>query len=213
MGQICELFRKIYDKVYYRTRKVGNSYVSGYVRGIRNVKMEGENQIINGCNFLGEIELGLRTTLGVNNWIHGTVKIGRYCQLGAGVAIHSNNHPISYLSTYVGSSLFDGYLNHNKGFGKVTIGHDVWVGHNALIIGNVNIGNGAIIAAGAVVTKNVEPYTIVGGVPAKPIKKRFSDKIIAEIEELKWWEKSDEEIKKIKPLFFKDLSNATSLYE
>lgn len=212
-NRIFEFFRKVFETVYYHTRKVGNGYVSGYVRGIRNVAMEGENQIVNGCNFQGDIKLGYRTTLGVNNWLHGTITIGKYCQIGADVAIHTNNHPVTYLSTYVGSSLFEGYLNHNKTFGKVTIGHDVWIGHNALILGNVNIGNGAVIAAGAVVTKDVEPYTVVAGVPAKPLKKRFSENIIREIEDLKWWDKTDEEIKAIKPLFFKDLSKVDSLYQ
>lgn len=70
----------------------------------------------------------------------------------------------------------------------IEIGNDVWVGANSIILRGVKIGNGAIIAAGAVVTKNVKPYEIVGGVPAKHIKFRFEEKIINKLEELRWWE-------------------------
>ena len=80
-------------------------------------------------------------------------------------------------------------------------------------VGNVTIGNGAILAAGSVITKDVEPYAIVAGVPAKEIRKRFSDTIIQEIETLQWWDKSEQELEKIKPLFFKDFSNRHSIYE
>ena len=97
--------------------------------------------------------------------------------------------------------------------GNITIGNDVWIGHNVIIVGNVCIGNGAILAAGSIITKDVAPYTIVGGVPAKPIKKRFSDAIILEIEKLKWWDLSETELEKIKPLFFKNFENKESIYE
>lgn len=72
--------------------------------------------------------------------------------------------------------------------GKTTIGNDVWIGYGAVIMRGVCIGDGAVIAAGAVVTKDVEPYTIVGGVPAKVIKKRFDEKSIRRLLELRWWE-------------------------
>ena len=72
----------------------------------------------------------------------------------------------------------------------VNIGNDVWIGDNVYILAGVKIGNGAIIAMGAVVTRDVEPYTIVGGVPAKVIRKRFNDEQIKKLEEIKWWNKS-----------------------
>jgi len=80
-------------------------------------------------------------------------------------------------------------------------------------VGNVTIGNGAILAAGSVVTKDVAPYAIVAGVPAKEIRKRFSDSIIQEIETLQWWNMSAVELDKLKLLFFKDFSNRHSIYE
>ena len=78
---------------------------------------------------------------------------------------------------------------------KVIIGNDVWIGHNAIIMPGVTIGNGAIIGSGAVVTHDVSPYTVVVGVPAKPIKKRFNDEIIDKIQKSKWWDWPHEQIK------------------
>ena len=72
--------------------------------------------------------------------------------------------------------------------GDIVIGNDVWIGYEAVIMAGVHIGDGAIIAARAVVTKDVPPYTIVGGVPARPIRKRFDEEVIRKLETLKWWD-------------------------
>ena len=79
------------------------------------------------------------------------------------------------------------------------IGNDVWIGYEAVIMAGVHIGNGAIIAARAVVTKDVPPYTIVGGVPARPIRKRFEEETIRKLETLQWWDWSAEKIQKCLP--------------
>ena len=202
--------------MYYilNTPKINNNVVlTGYSRGVQNVRFEGKNAVPDRCNFSGNISLGYATTLGYNNFLHGNISIGKYCQLGADIAIHTTNHPTNYMTTYINKNLFKGELKKLKETNTVIIGNDVWVGHNALIIGNVKIGNGAVIAAGAIVTKDVSPYTIVAGVPAKPIRKRFSDSIITEIEALKWWDMSEVELEKIKPMFFKDFNNNISIYK
>ena len=80
--------------------------------------------------------------------------------------------------------------------GDIVIGNDVWIGFEAIILSGVTIGDGAIIGTRAVVTKDVPPYTIVGGVPAKPIRKRFSDYVISELLKLQWWNWSENRIKK-----------------
>jgi virginiamycin A acetyltransferase len=193
-----------------RTDKVT---LSGYPSGLGNVTFEGKNSVPDRCNFSGKIKIGYATTLGYNNLLGGTITIGRYCQLGVDVALHATNHPISYMSTYINQNLFQGELQQLKEENKIEIGHDVWVGHGVIVVGNVSIGNGAILAAGTVVTKDVAPYTIVAGIPAKPIRKRFSDAIINEIEDLKWWDLPESELEKIKPLFFKDLLKRESIYE
>ena len=181
--------------------------------GVHNISFEGNNAIAERSSFGGKIKIGMFTTLGISNYLHGNITIGKYCQFGAYVAIHTSNHPMVYLSTYINKNLFDGELYKLKSDSKVVIGNDVWIGHNVTILGNITIGNGAILAAGSVVTKDIAPYTVVGGVPAILIKKRFTDKIVSEIEALQWWNLSKNELKKIKPLFFKDFSNLESIYD
>nr|WP_315155898.1 CatB-related O-acetyltransferase [uncultured Flavobacterium sp.] len=187
--------------------------VSGFSRGLQNVVFEGKNAVPDRCNFSGDIRIGYATTLGYNNILSGNIVIGKYCQLGADVALHATNHPISSMTTYVNNNLFQGELQGLKEENEIVIGNDVWIGHGVIIVGNINIGNGAILAAGSVVTKDVAPYTIVAGVPAKPIGKRFSDSIIQEIEALAWWDLSRSELENIKPLFFKNFTNKNSIYE
>ena len=80
--------------------------------------------------------------------------------------------------------------------GGIVIGNDVWIGFEAVILSGVTIGDGAIIGTRAVVTKDVPPYTIVGGVPAKPIRKRFSDDVISQLLKIQWWNWSENRIKK-----------------
>lgn len=117
--------------------------------------------------------------------------IGRYCSMAPTVAIYNRNHGLDYLSTHP--------YWYNTQLGVVEtdileripceIGDDVWFGHNSVITPSCSrIGRGAVIAAGAVVTQNVEPYTIVAGVPAKPLRKRFTPEVIEQIEALRWWE-------------------------
>ncbi|MBN2744044.1 transferase family hexapeptide repeat protein [Breznakibacter xylanolyticus] len=205
MWRMSQFLQKIFDKVYYAPRYERGAELRGRVTGFQCVKCDGENKIPNGCSFSGDVHLGFRSTLGMNNWVHGHVRIGRYCQLGADVMINSTNHPIHYLTTYINRNLFGGELYRIKEVCKIEIGHDVWIGHGAIVLGGVRIGNGAIIAAGAVVTKDIAPYTIVGGIPAKSIGVRFSESVCREIEQLCWWDMSDEQLEEIKPIFFKDL--------
>lgn len=187
--------------------------LSGFSKGLQNVVFEGKNAVPDRCNFSGNVKIGYATTLGYNNLLAGKITIGKYCQLGADVALHATNHPISSMTTYINKNLFNGELKGLKEENEIVIGNDVWIGHGVIIVGNINIGNGAILAAGSVITKDIPAYTIVGGVPAKIIKKRFSDQIIQEIETLKWWNLSEVELEKIKPLFFKNFKTADSIYE
>jgi virginiamycin A acetyltransferase len=187
--------------------------LSGFSRGLQNVVFEGKNAVPDRCNFSGKIKIGYASTLGYNNLLSGTITIGNYCQLGADVALHATNHPMAYMTTYINQTLFQGDLKQFKEENKITIGHDVWIGHGVIIVGNVTVGNGCVLAAGSVVTKDVAPYTIVAGVPAKIVKNRFSRQIVQEIEALKWWYLSEDELEKIKPLFFKNFENKESIYD
>ena len=92
------------------------------------------------------------------------------------------------------------------------IGHDTWIGHGAIIMPGVIIGNGAVVGSGAVVTKDVDLYTVVVGVPAKPIKQRFPEVIVRKLEEIKWWDWSYETIKERLDDFYLPIKEFTDKY-
>ena len=113
-------------------------------------------------------------------------------------------------SYYIGKNVFnEKWENERSSKGDITIGHDVWIGAHAIILGGVTIGNGAVIAANAVVTKEVPAFSIVAGVPAKIIGSRFEPQIIEKIEELGWWDWPLEKIKQHKSLFFQNINKST----
>jgi len=123
--------------------------------------------------------------------------VGRFCSIacGAKFIFTSANHTQKSLSTYTFPLFFEEWGLDVKDItaawdnkGDIIIGNDVWIGYEAIIMSGVTIGDGAIIGTRALVTKDVPPYTVVGGIPAKTIKKRFSDEIIAELLLLSWWE-------------------------
>ena len=131
------------------------------------------------------------------------LEIGRFCSIacGAKFLFTSGNHTMRSLSNYTFPIFFDEWNLDAKNIcsawdnkGDIVLGNDVWVGYEAVIMSGVTIGNGAIIGTRAVVTKDVPPYTIVGGVPAKPIRKRFDDKTIRALENLRWWDWEREKI-------------------
>ena len=137
-------------------------------------------------------------------------EIGKFCSIASGTKIGIAGHPSNLLSTnsifYLNKSLNPQFKNEikYKPYSPITIGNDVWIGEKCLIMPGVNIGNGAIIAAHAVVTKDVPPYAIVGGVPAKVIKYRFSNEVIEKLQEICWWNMSDDEIISHKAMFAKE---------
>lgn len=130
-------------------------------------------------------------------------RIGKFCSVGTEVCIGLGKHPIDHFSTStlfyrkrntLGIALVDEDLDFAE-YEEIEVGHDVWIGARALIVDGVKIGTGAIIAANSVVTKDVPPYSIVGGVPAKVIRYRFDEERIADLLQSKWWEEDLDTIK------------------
>lgn len=130
-------------------------------------------------------------------------EIGSFCSIADGVVIGGAEHPIDWVSSspvfYAGRdsvkkkfSVFKREANK-----KTNIGCDVWIGERAIIKAGVNIGTGAVIAMGAVVTKDIEPYEIVGGVPARHIGNRFDDELIGKLLDSKWWEMDEERLETV----------------
>ena len=139
---------------------------------------------------------------------HDRLIIGKFCSIASGAKFlfNSANHRLDALSTYPFPLFYEEWELEKKDVaqswenkGDIVIGNDVWIGYDAVILAGVTVGDGAVIGARAVVTKNVPPYTIVGGVPARPIRKRFSDDTIGRLLRLKWWDWSGDKIKEHLP--------------
>lgn len=134
---------------------------------------------------------------------HDRLIVGKFCSIACGVKFlfNSANHTLSSLSTYPFPIFFEEWGTEKKDVaeawdnkGDIVVGNDVWIGYEAVILSGVTIGDGAVIGARAVVTKDVPPYTIVAGIPAKTIRKRFPDEVIFKLLGLKWWDWPAEKI-------------------
>lgn len=142
----------------------------------------------------------------IRSWGEGSkLYIGKFCSIGANVKfLLGGNHHTEWCSTYPFNVLLPNLCPNDERCaatkGDIRVGNDVWIGNDAKILSGVTIGDGAVIAGSAVVTKNVLPYEVVGGVPAKKLKDRFEYPYIAAISNIKWWDWSDEHLVEVLPL-------------
>ena len=180
---------------------------------VSNTQFEGKNAIAGGA-IVNNCYMGLGSYIAKHSNIINT-RIGRFCSIADNVNTIIGNHPIHFVTTHPsfyydttsqigytfhkGKPLYDCIFKFPEGENRyqIVIGNDVWIGSHVLLLSGIKIGDGAVIAAGAVVTKDVQPYTVVGGVPAKIIRYRFSQDIIEQSLNICWWNLPHEEIRKL----------------
>lgn len=155
------------------------------------------------CNFIENVVMGDYSYTGELCFVQNA-NIGKFVNIAAMVRIGATMHPIerptlhhfTYRRKMYGFDDKDDTKFFERRESKVTyIGHDTWIGHGAIIMPGVKIGDGAVVGSGAVVTKDVEPYTVVAGVPAKFIKRRFTENEASKLQSIKWWDWAHEKIK------------------
>ena len=205
---------RMYRDVLIRESAIGDNSLVGDDSFITGCEIE-ENVIVERRNMLFNSKIGSRTTLGWNNTIRNA-EIGKYCSIAWNCTIGGAEHPLHRLTT--------SFFPVDKTYGVVEdtdfseiertyskpliIGNDVWIAAGVQVKRGVTIGDGAVLGGGGIFTKDVPPYEIWAGVPAKKIGQRFSDEIIADLMELKWWNWPKDIIKSNIELFRKDMTLA-----
>ncbi|MBB4823641.1 acetyltransferase-like isoleucine patch superfamily enzyme [Sporosarcina luteola] len=201
-----------HEEISHQLNGYGLLEKKNYIKTFRYNEYENEGremtEIINGVE-VGKFSYGVR-----KHCLYGGVlkKVGAFCSINDNVVIGEMNHPTNWITTHpiaylpknhlVGKEGVAGFLEESETVslyefgnnGDIIIGNDVWIGTNVVILPSVTIGNGAIIAAGAVVTKDVPDYAVVGGVPARIIKYRFTDEQIEILNTVCWWDWENEKI-------------------
>lgn len=220
------LFKKIAQKIYLHGKAQSIVNVADRSKLHPNIRLKsailmgdislGEGcMVIGGVRLSGAIEVGRYTSInGPNTQILAginPIQIGSFCSIARGVSFQEYYHRFDRPSSYFfNKNIFGEQLSNDVySKGPIFIGNDVWIGVGAVILSGVNIGNGAIIGANSVVTRDVEPYSIVGGSPAKLIRYRFSKQIVEQLEELAWWDWPRQKIIANRSFFSKDISSST----
>lgn len=201
-SKFCECIGSIdFPIIVQNSRLVGNISIG-----------EGTHIINSTVHSAGNVKIGNASSLNgtsIAQFING-VEIGNYCSIAAGTKIVETDHRMDRITTYhyYKNILKEDVVNDLKSKGSIVIEDDVWIGSNVVILSGVHIGRGSIIGAGCVVNKNVPPYSICVGVPARCIKKRFTELQIATLEKSEWWKLTPEELKTKKNLLKMDISDA-----
>lgn len=186
----------------YRALTAPNHLRLGHLATYRNCEFE-EYVTLSDHVILKNCQIGRFTYIGPRSFFSHTT-IGRFCSIALDVKCGLGNHPTAqfvsthpmfYNATLRPAQVTFADRDYFQEVKPVTIGHDVWIGANTIIMDGITIGDGSIIASGCVVTKDVEPYSIVGGVPGRLIRKRLNDQQIAFLSNFRWWNRDVEWIK------------------
>lgn len=196
---------------------IGDVSLPSNIYKFKGNKIAGKVKISEGVSLYntfitGNVEIGKWTSInGPNTTIvsrNNEIKIGAFCSIARNVQVQAVNHSHNRASTYSVVKNYYKEYDPEEFIEKsdIIIEDDVWIGTNSVILPGVKLGRGSIVGAGSVITKDVERYSIVGGVPAKKIKMRFTEETIEELEASKWWQWNDEQMTKSKE-FFKKFRN------
>jgi acetyltransferase-like isoleucine patch superfamily enzyme len=210
---VREILRKLLgSKTNHGNKREFNNQLGYPVKVYFNAGLS-ENITFGGYNFIGEytrifakVKLGLGTTIGSFNWMEGEVEIGNYTQVGPKVNIISSNHAMNTITPYNSNFLFEGKMKNITKQGKVVIGNNCWIGVGVNIVGNIKIGDGVVIGAGALINKDIPSNSVVVGNPQRIIKNRLDTEIFETLQTSKWWNKTPDELKEFESLFHLDLN-------
>jgi virginiamycin A acetyltransferase len=199
---------RIEKRITGKNSKIGKKVT---IKAVLNLE---ENVLIDDeCYFMkGPVFIGKGTNIMFKSQIVGPVSIGRYCAIARKNIFQAQNH--FSLRPSIQRSLYSRIFNEKLPSiekGGINIGNDVWIGTNVIILSGVKIGDGAIIGAGSVVTKEVQPYSVVAGVPAVHKKYRFKKNTIKQLLDIKWWNWDEKKIKRNKTFFMTNLDNEDDL--
>lgn len=193
------------NSVLNKCKLTGNVSIGNNVR-ISNAIISGQisvgnySKIIDGVELYGHIEIGKNTTInGQNTDLRASVNkitIGNFCSIARNVTFQEYNHDYTKLTTYMVRTNLEGksFKEDLISKGDITLGHDVWIGTQCVVLSGAKIGTGAVIAANSVVTGEIPPYAIAAGSPAKIIKYRFNEEVISNLLKSEWWNKPHSEI-------------------
>jgi acetyltransferase-like isoleucine patch superfamily enzyme len=207
---------RLLTAVYWRIQnRVKHTYVASN-RVSRDAVVGKHCWIRQGAEVCGNVTIGdYSYIVGPNTYVEEAV-IGKFCSIARNVIVGPYNHDYHWVSTHpFVYSTFYGFLKHDQpGVQKSApvIGNDVWIGMNSIILRGVRIGDGAVIAAGSVVTRDVESYSVVGGVPARHIKYRFPGQARNALLRVKWWDWNDDRLEEALP-FFHDMDEFLARYD
>jgi len=195
---------QVFDHVFIKDSTIESQSSIHRFSTITNSSIRG-NKIGKNCS-IGNSDIGMYSYIADYSMVNNTT-IGKFCSIGPGFKCGLGSHPNNFISS---SPFFYDKLNDTSTsiyteYENILIGNDVWVGANVFIKDGVQVGDGAILAAGSVILKDVPDYAIVGGVPAKIIRKRHSDDIISMLKELAWWNKDISWLKANRKFFQKSI--------
>lgn len=178
------------------------------------VRLDRDVIVGKGSHLEGDVSVGRGTYLVKDDELIGDVSVGNFCAIARDVTVQARDHLMSRPSIQM--RFYDEHLDSSLPHvthGPTRIGSDVWIGTGAIILSGVEIGHGAVIGAGSIVTRDVDPYAIVAGVPAEMKKWRFKKEVRQQLLDIEWWNWSEEKIARNRAFFETDLDGSQDLFE